>query len=90
MYPEPLNKPLFGLKAIAAHCGVSINVLRKWIKDESFPAAKDPRWMITTAKIAEWVEFFETFNWVCSPRRNQPLRQLKPAYPERINCPEDS
>ena len=58
MYPKPLNKPLFGLKAIAAHCGVSINVLRKWIKDEPFPAAKDPRWMITTAKIAEWVEFF--------------------------------
>jgi len=49
MYPEPLNKPLFDLKAIAVHCGVSINVLRKWIKDESFPAAKDPCWMITTA-----------------------------------------
>jgi len=42
MYPEPLNKPLFGLNAIATHCGVSVNVLRKWIREESFPAAKDP------------------------------------------------
>jgi hypothetical protein len=55
MCPEPLNKPLFGLKAIAAHCGVSVNILRKWIREEKFPAAKDPRWMSTTAKIAEWV-----------------------------------
>ena len=56
IYPEPLNKPLLGLKAIAAHCGVSVNILRKWIKEEAFPAAKDPCWMTTTAKIAEWVE----------------------------------
>jgi hypothetical protein len=29
MYPESVNKSLFGLKAIAAHCGVSVNVLCK-------------------------------------------------------------
>jgi hypothetical protein len=56
MYPKPLNKPLFGSKAIAAHCGVSVNILRKWIREESFPAAKNPCWMTTTAKISEWVE----------------------------------
>jgi len=56
MHPEPLNRPLFGLKAIAGHCGVSVNVLRKWIKEKAFPAAKDPCWMTTTGKIAEWVE----------------------------------
>jgi len=56
MYPESVNKPLFGLKAIAARCGVSVNVLRKWIREESLPAAKDPCRMTTTAKIAEWVE----------------------------------
>jgi len=51
-----VNKPLFGLKAIAAHCGVSVNILRKWIKEEAFPAAKDPCWMTITAKIALWIE----------------------------------
>ena len=56
MYPEPLNKPLFGLNAIATHCGVSVNVLRKWIREESFPAAKDPSWMTTMAKIVKWFE----------------------------------
>jgi len=33
-----------------------MSVPRKWIREEKFPAAKDPRWMTTTAKIAEWVE----------------------------------
>jgi hypothetical protein len=27
-----------------------------WIREEAFPAAKDPCWMTTTAKIAEWAE----------------------------------
>ena len=56
MHPEPLNRPLFGPKPIAGHRGVSVNVLRKWIKEEAFPAAKDPCWMTTMGKIAEWVE----------------------------------
>jgi len=51
-----VNKPLFGLKSIAAHYGVSVNILRKWIREESFPAATDPIWMTVAAKIAEWVE----------------------------------
>ena len=42
MYPEPLNNSLFGLKAIAGHYDVSVNVLRRWIKEEAFPTAKDP------------------------------------------------
>jgi hypothetical protein len=53
---QPMDKPLLGLKALAGHCGVSENALRKWIEKEAFPAAKDPCWMTTTAKIAEWVE----------------------------------
>jgi len=56
MCPESQSKPLFGVKAIAGHCGVSVNVLRKWINDEAFPAVKDPCWMTTTGKIAGWVE----------------------------------
>jgi hypothetical protein len=41
---------------MAAHCGVSVNVLRKWIKKEAFPAAKNRSWMTTPAKIAEWAK----------------------------------
>jgi len=48
------NVPGFGDDA--AHCGMSVNILRKWIREEKFPAAKDPGWMTTTAKIAERAE----------------------------------
>ena len=41
------------LRLIAA---VSGNILRKCIRIEKFPAAKDPCWMATTSRIAQWVE----------------------------------
>jgi len=56
MHSAPLNLPLIGLKAISGHCEISVSTLRKWIKEEAFPAAKSPCWMTTTGKIAQWIE----------------------------------
>ena len=55
MRVQPPSGRLDGLKAISTYAGVSMNTVRKLIKDEGFPAGKiGAQWISSTDSVDKW------------------------------------
>lgn len=54
---DKLNDRIYGLQAIAAHCGVTDETVKTWVERHGFPLDKDPKgYSVQRWNMARWFD----------------------------------